>query len=182
WYDGSKKWGIASDLTFIVERLNRLSYENQKIASEQYDDIFKFHINKGEVTLARKNANTMLNDFANEFGISKSDYQNIKAANDDQVHIDAAIERLKALQKRAKPHISFEKRSRKQSAEIYTSFMGDELEITVDFYDLGEDGLEIVSVRITDYKAEEIIDITPMIVAIGGKVLKLLKEARDADR
>ncbi|EID0698340.1 hypothetical protein [Vibrio parahaemolyticus] len=71
---------------------------------------------------------------------------------------------------------------RKQSAEIYTSFMGDELEITVDFYDLGEDGLEIVSVRITDYKAEEIIDITPMIVAIGGKVLKLLKEARDADR
>ncbi len=30
WYDGSKKWGIASDLTFIVERLNRLSYENQK--------------------------------------------------------------------------------------------------------------------------------------------------------
>ncbi|EQB7930668.1 hypothetical protein ACYUFO_004022 [Vibrio parahaemolyticus] len=70
---------------------------------------------------------------------------------------------------------------RKQSAEIYTSFMGDELEITVDFYDLGEDGLEIVSVRITDYKAEEIIDITPMIVAIGGKVLKLLKEARDAD-
>ncbi|TON46239.1 hypothetical protein CGH56_22810, partial [Vibrio parahaemolyticus] len=78
--------------------------------------------------------------------------------------------------------ISFEKRSRKQSAEIYTSFMGDELEITVDFYDLGEDGLEIVSVRITDYKAEEIIDITPMIVAIGGKVLKLLKEARDADR
>ncbi|HGS5009492.1 TPA: hypothetical protein ACMDOR_003881 [Vibrio parahaemolyticus] len=113
WYDGSKKWGIASDLTFIIERLNRLSYENQKIASEQYDDIFKFHINKGEVTLARKNANTMLNDFANEFGISKSDYQNIKAANDDQVHIDAAIERLKALQKRAKPHISFEKRSRK---------------------------------------------------------------------
>ncbi|EGQ7791920.1 hypothetical protein I6Y99_003236 [Vibrio parahaemolyticus] len=71
---------------------------------------------------------------------------------------------------------------RKQSAEIYTSFMGDELEITVDFYDLGEDGLEIVSVRITDYKAEESIDITPMIVAIGGKVLKLLKEARDADR
>ncbi|KON54005.1 hypothetical protein ACX02_14435 [Vibrio parahaemolyticus] len=71
---------------------------------------------------------------------------------------------------------------RKQSAEIYTSFMGDELEVTVDFYDLGEDGLEIVSVRITDYKAEEIIDITPMIVAIGGKVLKLLKEARDADR
>ncbi|EHJ9961276.1 hypothetical protein RA813_002470 [Vibrio parahaemolyticus] len=71
---------------------------------------------------------------------------------------------------------------RKQSAEIYTSFMGDELEITVDFYDLGEDGLEIVSVRITDYKAEENIDITPMIVAIGGKVLKLLKEARDADR
>ncbi len=71
---------------------------------------------------------------------------------------------------------------RKQSAEIYTSFMGDELEITVDFYDLGEDGLEIVSVRITDYKAEEIIDITPMIVAVGGKVLKLLKEARDADR
>ncbi|EHR0247409.1 hypothetical protein ACM6X7_003096 [Vibrio parahaemolyticus] len=70
---------------------------------------------------------------------------------------------------------------RKQSAEIYTSFMGDELEITVDFYDLGEDGLEIVSVRITDYKAEEVIDITPMIVAIGGKVLKLLKEARDAD-
>ncbi|EOD9553451.1 hypothetical protein ACJ7RV_002575 [Vibrio parahaemolyticus] len=70
---------------------------------------------------------------------------------------------------------------RKESAEIYTSFMGDEIELTVDFYDLGEDGLEIVSVRITDYKAEEAVDITPMIAAIGGKVLRLLKEARDAD-
>lgn len=70
---------------------------------------------------------------------------------------------------------------RKQSAEIYTSFMGDELELTVEFYDLEEDGLEIVSVRITDYKAEEAVDITPMIVAIGGKILTLLKEARDAD-
>ncbi|MGD1335066.1 hypothetical protein [Vibrio harveyi] len=69
----------------------------------------------------------------------------------------------------------------KQSVEIYTTFMGDELELTVSFYDLGEDGLEIVSIEITDHKAEDFIDITPMIGAIGGQVLKLIKEARDAD-
>lgn len=112
WYDGSKKWGIASDLTFIIERLNRLSYENQKIASEQYDDIFKFHINKGEVTLARKNANMMLNDFVKEFGISKIDYQKLKAANDDQAWIDTQVERLKRAQKTAKPRIEFRERKR----------------------------------------------------------------------
>ncbi|MGD1502668.1 hypothetical protein ACP6H7_00855 [Vibrio harveyi] len=69
----------------------------------------------------------------------------------------------------------------KQSVEIYTTFMGDELELTVSFYDLGEDGLEIVTIEITDHKTEDHIDITPMIGAIGGKLLKLLKEARDAD-
>ncbi len=71
WYSGSKKWGIASDLGFITERLKWLSYENQKIASEQYDDIFKFHINKGEVMLARKNANMMLNDFVKSLVLAR---------------------------------------------------------------------------------------------------------------
>ncbi|EGQ8055454.1 hypothetical protein HPX47_002856 [Vibrio alginolyticus] len=112
WYSGSKKWGIASDLGFITERLKWLSYENQKIASEQYDEIYKHHINKGEVTLARKNANTMLNDFVKEFGISKLDYQNLKAANDDQAWINSQVERLKQVQKTAKPRIEFRERKR----------------------------------------------------------------------
>ncbi len=115
WYSGSKKWGIASDLGFISERLKWLSYENQKIVSEQYDEIFKHHINRGEVTLARKNANTMLNEFVKEFGISQLDYQNLKAANDDQAWIDSRIEQMKKSQKTAKPRrpcIEFRERRR----------------------------------------------------------------------
>ncbi|EGQ8533123.1 hypothetical protein [Vibrio parahaemolyticus] len=71
---------------------------------------------------------------------------------------------------------------RKFTEQVYTDFLGDEVELTVDFYDLGEDGLELSRVRVTDWKVEDHIDITPMIKFFGGKILKLLKEARDADR
>lgn len=113
WYCGSKKWGIASDIHFIRERLQWLSYENQKIACDEYDEIYKRHINSGEVRLARLNANTMLNELVKKYGITKKDYREIQAANDDEEYIAARIEELKAAQKRAKPHISFERRSRK---------------------------------------------------------------------
>ncbi|MCD1413706.1 hypothetical protein IOC51_06610 [Vibrio parahaemolyticus] len=71
---------------------------------------------------------------------------------------------------------------RKFTEQVYTDFLGDEVELTVDFFDLGEDGLELSRVRVTDWRVENYIDITPMIKFFGGKIIKLLEEARDADR
>lgn len=112
WYHGSKRWGTPSDLKFIQGKLQRLSSENQKIASEQYDEIYKHHHNRGEWRKARELANQMLNDMANEYGITLKDYQNLKAANDDQKWINSQIEKLKQAQKTAKPHIEFKERRR----------------------------------------------------------------------
>lgn len=70
---------------------------------------------------------------------------------------------------------------RKFTEQIYTEFLGDEVELTVDFYDLGEDELELVQVHVTDWKSERHIDITPVIFGFGDTIIKLLKEARDAD-
>ncbi len=111
WYSGSKKWGIPSDMAFIEGKLQRLSIENQKIASEQYEEIYKHYHNRGEWRKARELANSMLNDMANEYGISLKEYQSIKAANDDlqsaQSRVDEMIEKAKSAQKLAKPRIHF---------------------------------------------------------------------------
>lgn len=105
YYSGSKKHGISSDLVFIQSKLGRLNRENQLIACETYEEIYKRHINAGEYRLARLNANKFLNEFANEYGITLQDYQHLQAANDDQAWIDSKIEELKKHQKLARPRI-----------------------------------------------------------------------------
>ncbi len=69
----------------------------------------------------------------------------------------------------------------KYSEQIYTDFLGKEIEITVDFFDLGEDGIELYCVRITDCKVEEDIDISPVILEFGDEIIDLMNEARDED-
>ncbi|TVO37368.1 hypothetical protein [Vibrio algivorus] len=104
-YSGSKSHGIKSDLVFVKSKLGRLNKENQFIACEAYEEIYKRHFNAGEYRLARLNANKFLNEFANEYGITLQDYQHLQATNDDQAWIDSKIEELKKHQKLSKPRI-----------------------------------------------------------------------------
>ncbi|EHH1240756.1 hypothetical protein CGH86_02350 [Vibrio parahaemolyticus] len=117
WYAGSKKWGIPSDLPFIEGKLQRLNMVNQKVASEQYEDIYKHFHNCGEWRKARELANQMLNDIANDYGITLKDYEQMIAANDDdsentQFRVDLMIEKAKKAQKLAKPRIHFKELKR----------------------------------------------------------------------
>ncbi len=117
YYSGSKQWDIPSDRIFIEKKLNRLNMANQKIISEQYEEIFKHYHNRGEWRKAREIANGMLNDAANDFGLSLSEYKKLKVANDDfvgdenveeaQARADALVENAKRAQKLAKPRIHF---------------------------------------------------------------------------
>ncbi len=111
-YSGSKKWGIPSDRVFIEKKFQRLNAENQKIVSDMYDEIYRKHFNKGELSLARDNANRALVNFVNEYGISLKEYQHLKAANDDQDWVKSQVERLKLAQRVAKPKIEFKERRR----------------------------------------------------------------------
>ncbi len=104
-YSGSKKWGIPSDRIFIEGKLQRLNPENQRIATEQYEDIYRFHFNRGEYSLARDSANRILTRFVNDYGITLTQFQNLQAANDDADWIESEIEKLKRLQRVARPRI-----------------------------------------------------------------------------
>lgn len=85
--------------------MQRLNPENQKIATAMYEEIYKFHFNRGEYSLARDNANRALVRFVNEYGITLEDFQKLQAANDDADWIESEIEKLKMLQRLAKPRI-----------------------------------------------------------------------------
>lgn len=104
-YSGSKKWGIPSDRIFVERKLQRLNPENQKVASEMYEEIYKFHFNRDEFGPARNNANRALVRFVNEYGITLQDFQKLQAANDDADWIESEIDKLKRLQRLAKPRI-----------------------------------------------------------------------------
>lgn len=112
WYSGSKKWGIASDVTFIEERMKWLSRENQKIAAETYDEIYKHYINKKQLQNARYYANKMLNDFVNDYGVTKEEYKQLQASDKSQDWVNKRVEELKEAKKKGLPRITFEKRSR----------------------------------------------------------------------
>ncbi|WP_159066158.1 hypothetical protein [Vibrio harveyi] len=64
-YGGSKHHNLPSDRDWIFKHLELLSEDNQKIASEEYEQIFLSFHNKGEFRKARYEANKFLQDFTN---------------------------------------------------------------------------------------------------------------------
>ncbi len=63
---------------FHREKVESVEYGKSKIISEQYEEIFKHYHNRGEWRKAREIANGMLNDAANDFGLSLSEYKSLK--------------------------------------------------------------------------------------------------------
>lgn len=63
YYGGSKRHKLPSDLEFIFKYLDCLPEDRQKEASEKYDEIFKRHVNSGQLRKARYEANKFLQDF-----------------------------------------------------------------------------------------------------------------------
>ncbi|WJZ69975.1 hypothetical protein PVP_XSN000062 [Vibrio phage PVP-XSN] len=85
------------DLQWINSKLERLNEHNQKVASDQYREIY--------LKQGRKQANEFLHSFVEEYGISKKDYDQISTSSGAQGKIQAKIEQLKSMQKKAKPTI-----------------------------------------------------------------------------
>lgn len=57
------------DFQWINSKLERLNEHNQKVASDQYREIY--------LKQGRKQANEFLHSFVEEYGISKKDYDQI---------------------------------------------------------------------------------------------------------
>ncbi len=65
YYGGSKHHNLPSDRDWIFKYLELLSEDNQKIVSEEYEQIFLSFHNRGEFRKARYEANKFLQDFTN---------------------------------------------------------------------------------------------------------------------
>lgn len=107
WYDGNRY--MASDKPFIEHHLQRLSAENQRIASENYDELYKRGFNAGNLREARKQANTYLKEFADKNGIRGTTKSKIAAraknSTGDESRKNAMIEKARAAQKASRPSI-----------------------------------------------------------------------------
>lgn len=104
YYSGNRF--IDSDRAFIAKHLDRLSDHNRKIASEEYEEIYKRNFNSKKYREARKEANSFLLNFSNEHGISAREINEIRdkvGGNKDRAQF--LIERAKAAQQAAKPRI-----------------------------------------------------------------------------
>lgn len=96
WYSGNRY--IPSDRTWIERQLNRLGAENQKIAADQYSEIYKKDTGKATNNRGRVNANKFLLEFCNKYGISKFELETEIKSGDN---FRERIERIKALKPRA---------------------------------------------------------------------------------
>jgi len=97
-YYSGNRFTPRGDIDWIYSKLERLNEHNQKVASDQYRELYL----KG----GRKPANEFLQEFVEEYGLSKKDFQAVK----EEVSIaggrlSSKIEQLKAMQKMAKPTI-----------------------------------------------------------------------------
>lgn len=107
WYDGNRY--VPSDKPFIEKHLQRLSAENQRIACENYDELYKCNVNAKKYREARKEANTYLKEFADKNAIrgaasSRNTNRNPNPKGLDQ-RKNAMIERARAAQKASRPSI-----------------------------------------------------------------------------
>lgn len=103
-YFGGNRY-MKSDQTFIDRCINRLSVENQILASEQYENLYLRFFNKEEYAKARNEANRFLLDFANQYGISKEEYQKAKTENKKTADLMRKVEELKKMKKANKKTI-----------------------------------------------------------------------------
>lgn len=103
YYSGHRD--LKSDLGFIQKHIDRLNEHNQKIVAFEYGRIFSNKLASGDMSGARKAANTYLKNFADEFGISAKEIKEITTSTSNRLRVMQMIEQAKKAQKAARPSI-----------------------------------------------------------------------------
>lgn len=96
---------VKCDFDYIAGKLARLSDENKRIISEQYSDAYRYHFNKKEYREARLNANELLHNFVEEYGVKKSEVLQARTESNNDHQFKERIERLRRGQKTGKMSI-----------------------------------------------------------------------------
>jgi hypothetical protein len=93
---------VKGDFDYITGKLARLSDENKRIISEQYAEVYRYHFNKKEYREARAEANKLLHNFVEEYGIKKSDVSQARTESNNDHQFKERIEKLRRSQKTGK--------------------------------------------------------------------------------
>lgn len=93
YYSGRR--GECSDVGWIMARLSGFSQSDAERVSEEYSNIYLRHMELGEYSQARKNANLYLENQLAEFGLSPEEIEKLNVSESVKEKIKKMVERCK---------------------------------------------------------------------------------------
>lgn len=103
YYSGRR--GERSDIGWIMARLAGFSQSDAERVAEEYSNIYLRHMELGEYSQARKNANLYLENQLAEFGLSPEEIEKLNVSESVKEKIKKMVERCKLARLKSRPII-----------------------------------------------------------------------------